>query len=356
MSTTRFAWVYLLMLGDDYVKGLLPACYSMKKLAKTNYDCVCMITNDVSEEAKTLLLTIFDRLVDVEYLTINCKPMKIEKQRVLYNSWINKSCTKWNCLLMTEYEKVIFMDADTIIIKNMDHLFELNSPAGTFSTPWSEQYTKRKGIYDPYKEYNHGDVISFEIVNKGLNSSSFVVIATTILLTPNKEHHALLKSIVDESVNFGFNCYSGHDEQMITYLFNNILKQQFTFIHQAYNFIPWHREWLLKTIPKNKVKVITLDMLDENDNIDIGDKVEIINNKPYLLHYFGKKNWNTVNRNEWFDLEPWWQIVDELCKDENIKKLYPETEKKMCCFWCNTTDHNLIEIDSVPFVSCPLLE
>lgn len=37
---------------------------------------------------------------------------------------------------LTDYEKVLFVDADKIVLSNCDSLFDLRAPAGTFSSPW----------------------------------------------------------------------------------------------------------------------------------------------------------------------------------------------------------------------------
>jgi len=53
-----------------------------------------------------LLLLADDRVILVDYLEYVCKPLKTQKQRTMYEPWASQAFTKWQCLLLTEYEKV----------------------------------------------------------------------------------------------------------------------------------------------------------------------------------------------------------------------------------------------------------
>ncbi len=313
LEQIRNAYVYLVMFGDDYIKGALPSCYSMKNLAKTKYDCVCMVTPDVSRDARDKLSQVFDYVIDVDYLSLDSLPLRTEKQRNMYGKWITKSCTKWNCLSFTQYNKVIFMDADTIILKNIDSLFELHAPAGTFSNPWAKPFVPT-GMNNPYLSYKHGGLIKKEDVDKGLNS--FVLIGTTVLLQPDIKVFNDLVETIKNYKKFGFtNCNSATDEQFITWFYNDHLNIPFTFIHQKYNFIPWHKKWIGKET-------------------------------PYLLHFFNTKPW-VMKRGEYQDLESFWQIVKCMIGEyPTLKNLYNEDDLlkdvKPNCFWCKNEDHNVI--------------
>jgi alpha-N-acetylglucosamine transferase len=77
---------------------------------------------------------------------------------------------------LSDYEKVIFVDADMIHIASCDDLFDLNAPAATFSRREAEPYVtgttgkmfangKSKGVRNPYIKYlRHGDKIPYQVV------------------------------------------------------------------------------------------------------------------------------------------------------------------------------------------------
>lgn len=292
-KSSRYAYVSLVMCGDAYVVGALPLAASLK-LSGTKHDCVCLVTKDVSDTARRQLSTIFDRVLQVDYVEARCSPMKTAVQNRVYSSWINKSFTKWRILTLTEYDKVLFMDSDVIVLRNMDELFELSAPAGTFSNCWGWPYmksTKRRphapeskmGIRNPfYGNVPHGRSVSTTIVRQGLQGS-FAVCGTTVLLKPSQfQFDELLRilgpylirpvpprsdaAVIDNGWGFT-SCHSGHDEQVIAYLY---CKQgiRWTHISQQFNFIPWHANWL-KEEGQGESKF----------------------GRPYVFHYIMKKPW-----------------------------------------------------------------
>ena len=182
---SRYAAVFLVMKGDNYVPGALVAGHSWK-LSGSQADTLCMVTSDVSAAARSALRKVFDDVREVEYIRARHKPLKTKKQRQYYDQWVGEAFTKWQMLQFTEYEKVLFIDADKLILTNMDSLFELRAPAGTFSTPWSQPW-RRGGMPNPYArhfdraglrgEATHGAPIPRSVVREGLERA-FVLIGT----------------------------------------------------------------------------------------------------------------------------------------------------------------------------------
>lgn len=96
----------------------------------------------------------------------------------MYSTWVDVSFTKWNALSLTDYDKVMFVDADKIALSNIDELFTLPAPAGTFSSPWSYPFAKEgspfahsppyssrfvsltaQAMWNPYLSLCHGDQV-----------------------------------------------------------------------------------------------------------------------------------------------------------------------------------------------------
>ena len=63
---TKYAYVYVIFGGDRYVPGVYLSAYSLKKL-NTKYDIVCMVTDDVSNEAIQHLKPVVDRIIKIKY-------------------------------------------------------------------------------------------------------------------------------------------------------------------------------------------------------------------------------------------------------------------------------------------------
>jgi len=282
---TRFAYVWCIFGGNSYIAGVLPSAFSVKKTG-TPHDLVCMYTNDVTD--LDTLSNIFTKIVEVPLIRYRSKNMKTTKQREIYGDWIDKSYTKMNCLSLIEYTKILVMDADTITIKNIDHLFEFPAPAGTFSSPWGDRY---KGFI-PLGMYpdDHGKKVTSSMIDNALSSGGVVAIGTTMLLEPNKKDFDNYKYYVSGNQPYGFpRCNSGFDEQSISYFFSKIKGVEWTHIHQQYNFIPWKHNWLSQ------------------------------NKTPYLFHFFNKEKPWMLDPSEWIDLKVYYQTVLEMMNDDMYK-------------------------------------
>lgn len=309
---SQYAWVLLVMKGDSYVPGALVMAHSLRRV-QTAHDIVCMVSDDVSDRARQQLNLVCN-VVSVPYLKFRSKPMKTAKQQEKYSNWMNASYTKWNCLNLTQYKKVIFLDVDKIVIKNIDHLFSLQYPAGTFSNPWAYPFAKgKKALHNPYMNKGrlpqHGSRISKQQVIKGL-SRSHVLVATTVLLRPDAQHYKDYIAFVKSKQPYKHvNCFSMVDEQSIA----EFMLQKYPnwyHIHRKHNFIPWKFNWLL-------------------------------NEQPTVMHFFNINPWN-MERKNYPDLEYWWILAKKFLQEhynhaELLTGVFNDEIKKkptLECFWC----------------------
>ena len=282
-QTGKCAYVSLVMKGDVYVPGAIVLAHSLRQTG-TKHDIVCMVTRDVSEQAIRQLRVVFDSVIPVEYITVDTKIMKNQKVEDIYGSWKSVAYTKWNALNLTQYRKVMFLDADLLVAQNIDGLFELQTPAAAFSIPQAKPFCGRNGLYNPYKTVAHGHPVKHEEIEDGFHS--FVCIGTTVVLTPNAHHFTRYVDMVRSMAPFGIEtCWNGSDEQSIALFYHRELRVPWTHISQAYNMVPWKQKtWM----PRK------------------GD------NRVYVLHYVGAvKPWK-MRRDEWDDLGPWWKCADDV--------------------------------------------
>jgi hypothetical protein len=106
----KHAYVVLQIDKSEYISASLVLANSLRKTCITN-DLVIMINSKISEECKNLLLSEYDKVVIVS---------KISKKM---------SVNKLLGMELTEYEKIIIIDIDSIIFKNIDFLFKSNTPS-----------------------------------------------------------------------------------------------------------------------------------------------------------------------------------------------------------------------------------
>jgi lipopolysaccharide biosynthesis glycosyltransferase len=313
------AFVWLLMLGDNYLAGALTSAHSFRKY-NTLADLVVMVTPDISKETRKILSEVFDKVVEVPYIEVKTKPMRTQKQSEVYNSWISKSYTKWNALSLVDYSTVCMIDADIITLKNIDEIFKLKAPAAVFKS----SYTR---LYDPYRNPKHGSVIKPSQIWKGLTKDSFVATAYICLLPTSMDYYAGLIKMITESQPYGFKkCFYGHDEQSISHYLS---------CYENGPKLPW-------------------SAIDPRYGFNIG-KYQMLRKGeyPYTIHYINHpKPW--CMKDVWPDLDIWWSLAKSMKVDWSKVKIDHSklTEpSSRTCYICKTFNKN--KSHNHPFSECP---
>lgn len=122
-----YAYVTLVMLGDAYIPAAIVLAQSLINTG-SEADRVVLITNDVSEEGKQILSMFFNHVIPITYVEI--PNWRTEKQA--WRKYLNLVFTKFHVFNLTQYKKIILIDADALVLKHPDHIFSLNAPAGCF--------------------------------------------------------------------------------------------------------------------------------------------------------------------------------------------------------------------------------
>jgi len=282
------AVVCLVMLGDLYIPGALVVAKTFKKYNKNildNTDVVCMVTKDVTEKGRNILIKYFDKIVVVPYIEQNTK-MFSKKQNEIYKKWMNVSFTKWNCLMLTEYKKILFLDADLLIMNNIAELFDINTPAAIF---YLDSSREMKNYI--FKKYKMGEKIKNEDIEYQLENSGNVLDASLVLLEPSVETFKGLKKIIYKNKNFykPRNSISGPDEVCLT---------EYYLEHGGWHNIYWKYNI---TLWKNKLPL----------------------NEIKILNFRSTKPWMTDEC--WDDMKLWWNEAKQ------IENIYDFIEKKNIC-------------------------
>lgn len=264
----KFAYVTLVMKGDNYTPGAIVLAESIRRSGST-YDILCMCTPDVSDQAREHISTVA-RVVSVDYVRYDSKPMLTKRQAELYASWMSESYTKWRCLEFDEYDKILFVDADMLVTNNIDHLFDLNAPAATFSSPWAKEFHPTSSFDLKNYPTEHADRVPAHIILETIERGwGYLAIASLVLLKPDRTHFREMCQMVELAQPFGLDTLSTPDEESIVYFYAN-RKVDWTMIHQRYNAIIHKIEWLRKS--DNRVYV------------------------PSVIHYFSStKPWQGTN-------------------------------------------------------------
>jgi lipopolysaccharide biosynthesis glycosyltransferase len=118
----KFAYVTVLYGSNVYLTGALVLGFTLMK-TKTDFDRVIMVTPDVNSEYRELLSKVYTHIIDTDYVEIN--PNILLKEQTRFRDVF----TKLQALSLTEYDKILLLDLDMIVCRNIDHLFKLQPPA-----------------------------------------------------------------------------------------------------------------------------------------------------------------------------------------------------------------------------------
>tara|TARA_E500000318_G_scaffold7911_1_gene7310 strand:+ start:6719 stop:7432 length:714 start_codon:yes stop_codon:yes gene_type:complete len=111
--------------SDNFVPGVI-ALYNSLRESECYKDFIVLVTEDISKESREILLNKELYIIDVDKIYYNGK----HKDRILDRygkkdeSW--KMFTKLNIWKQTNYNKLIYLDADTIVLNNIDELFDVD--------------------------------------------------------------------------------------------------------------------------------------------------------------------------------------------------------------------------------------
>ncbi|HVE14404.1 MAG TPA: hypothetical protein VNI01_13475 [Elusimicrobiota bacterium] len=278
LEAPRGAWAVLVMRGDAYLPGALVTAQSLRWV-RTRHALVCMVTADVSAGARADLGRLYDRVVEVPYLRGRGGELHTPRQTELYGDWIAVASTKWNCLGLTEWPRVVFVDADVLFLVNCDDLFDLPPPAACFASPWAQPWCAG-GLPNPFLAGDgplaHGARVKPAAVRRALAENGFVASASLVVLAPDAGRLERLRALLVAPVPSLRG--SGADEVALARLFLGE-EAEWAHIHPRFLTVPWKRHW-----------------------VDVR-----------ALHFMGRKPWDS-HPTEWPDLQDWWDAARPLLR------------------------------------------
>eukprot|EP00435_Cladocopium_sp_Y103_P055919 s1104_g18.t1 len=140
----RFAFLVCLWgSSKDYVLGALVLGFSINR-TKTKHSLVCLHTDDVPKEHLELL-SLFWECRLVQHIEV-AAAQRLSTDSRIEESRFFKVFTKLRALEQTDFEKVLVMDIDLLVLSSIDDLFELPAPAAL-----------KRGMNRGKWPYRHGD-------------------------------------------------------------------------------------------------------------------------------------------------------------------------------------------------------
>uniref|UniRef100_A0A2K6G9Q3 glycogenin glucosyltransferase n=2 Tax=Propithecus coquereli TaxID=379532 RepID=A0A2K6G9Q3_PROCO len=169
-----------LTTNDAYAKGALVLGSSLKQ-HRTTRRLAVLTTPQVSDSMRKVLETVFDEVIMVDVLDSgDSAHLTLMKRPEL-----GVTLTKLHCWSLTQYSKCVFMDADTLVLANIDDLFEREELSAAPDPGWPDCFNSGVFVYQPSVEtYNQllhlaSEQGSFDGGDQGLLNTFFSNWATT---------------------------------------------------------------------------------------------------------------------------------------------------------------------------------
>ncbi|KAM6257983.1 LOW QUALITY PROTEIN: glycogenin-1 [Porphyrio hochstetteri] len=169
-----------LATNDSYVKGALVLGSSLQQY-RTTRKLTALITPQISELMRRVLEKVFDEVILVNVLDSgDSAHLALMKRPEL-----GVTLTKLHCWELTQFSKCVFMDADTMVLSNIDELFEREELSAAPDPGWPDCFNSGVFVYRPSIEtYNQllqfaTEKGSFDGADQGLLNTFFSSWATT---------------------------------------------------------------------------------------------------------------------------------------------------------------------------------
>ncbi|GFW08060.1 glycogenin-1 [Trichonephila clavipes] len=133
--------------NDTYALGALVLAQSLRNV-QTSRKLAVIITPDVSDKIKGLLRNSFDVVKEVDVLDSRDET----NLALLTRPDLGVTFTKFNCWRLTQFQKCVFLDADIIVIKNCDELFERDELSAVPDVGWPDCFNSGVFVYKPSEE------------------------------------------------------------------------------------------------------------------------------------------------------------------------------------------------------------
>ncbi|KFW10929.1 Glycogenin-2, partial [Eurypyga helias] len=204
-----------LATDDVYCQGALVLGQSLRNHT-TSRKLAVLVTPEVSTGMRSVLRSVFDEVIEVDVLdsadSVHLALMQRPELGITF--------TKLHCWTLTHYSKCVFMDADTLVLCNVDELFDREEFSAAPDSGWPDCFNSGVFVFRPsLKTYNlllrfaaeHG---SFDGGDQGLLNSFFSNWATADI----DKHLPFLYNLSSSAVLLSISKYFGRDAKVVHFL------------------------------------------------------------------------------------------------------------------------------------------
>ncbi|KAM9180419.1 LOW QUALITY PROTEIN: glycogenin-2 [Dugong dugon] len=173
MSVADQAFVTL-ATNDVYCQGALVLGQSLRNHRATRR-LVVLITPQVSHLLRVILSKVFDDIIEVNLI----HSADYIHLAFLKRPELGVTLTKLHCWTLTHYSKCVFLDADTLVLSNIDELFDRGELSAAPDPGWPDCFNSGVFVFQPSLETHSrllrhaADHGSFDGADQGLLNSFF---------------------------------------------------------------------------------------------------------------------------------------------------------------------------------------
>ncbi|XP_049452317.1 glycogenin-1-like isoform X2 [Epinephelus fuscoguttatus] len=206
-----------LATNDSYAKGAMVLGQSLRN-HNTTRKLVALIGPHVADQCRDVLSSIFDEVCVVDVMDSgDAAHLALMKRPDL-----GVTFTKLHCWTLTQYSKCVFLDADTLVLSNVDELFEREELSAAPDPGWPDCFNSGVFVFRPSNE-THEKLLtfcsengSFDGGDQGVLNSYFNTWATADI-SKHLPFIYNLSSIAIYSYLPAFKQY-GHDAKVVHFL------------------------------------------------------------------------------------------------------------------------------------------
>ncbi|XP_076621464.1 glycogenin 1 isoform X2 [Colletes latitarsis] len=141
-----YAWVTL-ATNDAYSLGALVLAHSLRRVG-TKHELAVLVTPGVTETMREKLAAVFSLVTEVNVLDSKDEA----NLALLARPELGITFTKLHCWRLTLYDKCVFLDADTLVIRNCDELFEREELSAAPDVGWPDCFNSGVFVYKPSQQ------------------------------------------------------------------------------------------------------------------------------------------------------------------------------------------------------------
>lgn len=146
-----------LATNTNYVLGALTLAHSLRSV-NTTRTLTVLVTQEVCQPLLEQLKTVFDRVELVDALNsgdqVNLELLKRPELGVTF--------TKLHCWRLVEFKKCVFLDADCLVLKNVDELFDREEFSAVTDIGWPDCFNSGVFVFRP-SLHTYASLLNFAV-------------------------------------------------------------------------------------------------------------------------------------------------------------------------------------------------